>query len=138
MMIGASQDNSVGLNRTKFKETKKMKMTFEEIRNKFMEEQTANDKPLSTITWASDRLWKWVSENFVPVEAIVRQGVPQPVFACGHCIDCEHYEKIDDTEVQHEETFWETCHHPDINEMLVWDCEKIGCTEFKKRASKSA
>ena len=73
-----------------------------------------------------------------PVEAIVRQGASQPVFACGRCVECEYYEKIDDTEVQHEETFWETCHHPDINEMLCWDCEKIGCTEFKKRASKSA
>ncbi len=26
-----------------------------------------------------DSQWKFISENFVPVEAIVRQGVPQPV-----------------------------------------------------------
>ena len=72
------------------------------------------------------------------LKPLLGKASSQPVFACGRCVECEYYEKIDDTEVQHEETFWETCHHPDINEMLCWDCEKIGCTEFKKRASKSA
>lgn len=72
------------------------------------------------------------------VEPQVRQGavqpMPEPNVLCDKfCIKCKHYEKIDDTEVQHEETFWETCHHPEINEMLCWNCEDTGCTKFEQK-----
>ena len=35
----------------------------------------------------SESVWQWITENFVPVEAIVRQGVPQPVQTAGQDIN---------------------------------------------------
>ena len=90
-------------------------------------DSTTVDKFIKQCENESNRLEKLVSQA-------ASQAVPEPNASCEKfCVKCKHYEKIDDTEVQHEETFWETCHHPEINEMLCWNCEDTGCTKFEQK-----
>lgn len=77
----------IGLNRTKFnlgdKLMEKKKEQYEHLK---MWTALTLEVPEIIVNDLRDRLWKFISENFVPVEAIVRQGVPQPVQTAGRVV----------------------------------------------------
>jgi len=77
------------------------------------------------------------------LEPLVRQGVSQPVFACGNC---EHCKLDDDKTSASQGKYYCERHGDNIFEMFTETAfgenltlESVGCRQFKKkRASKSA
>ncbi|MFH2029794.1 MAG: hypothetical protein ABIJ40_04090 [Bacteroidota bacterium] len=82
-------------------------------------------------------LVKYGADENRPLNGQVRQGVSQPVFACGNCEDCEHYDEGDEQCTN--ENFGELVSVPFVPLPVDFMTKpKYGCILFEKRASKSA